>query len=233
MSGPAGPHHFSHRKSPPDHVETAAAAYMKRGRRTKSSMLSVIIVIHLMLVLGLIAVVLLQKSEGRGAGQLDQRLHDRPRYGQRAHPAPGRFLAAGFFVTSLLLSWIAGFEAQAGLDHPHRRRAAQETPGAPPAAPPIQRRWRRSRPAQERPGRQHGASASAGPGRTASAAVAIGDFATHLRLQRAGRATTLASPLRISVEVLTVQAVLGTGLDRFTMRADIPENRWSNGRRGG
>ena len=52
-------------------------------------MLSVIIVIHLMLVLGLIGVVLLQKSEGGGLVSSTTRLHDRPRHGQRAHPHDG------------------------------------------------------------------------------------------------------------------------------------------------
>jgi preprotein translocase subunit SecG len=47
------------------------------------------------------------------------------------------FLAAGFFVTSLLLSWIAGFERKPTSIIHTGGEPAQETPGAPPAAPPI------------------------------------------------------------------------------------------------
>ena len=152
-------------------------------------MLSVIIVIHLMLVLGLIGVVLLQKSEGGGLVSSTSGFMT-GRGTANVLTRTTAFLAAGFFVTSLLLSWIAGFERKPSLDHPHRRRAGPGNARRPACSAAHQRRWRRSRPAQEGPGRQHGAGASSGPGRTASAAVAIGDFATHLRLQRAGRATT-------------------------------------------
>jgi preprotein translocase subunit SecG len=72
-------------------------------------MLSVIIVIHLMLVLALIGVVLLQKSEGGGlisstSGFLTGRGT------ANVLTRTTALLAAGFFFTSLMLSWLAGFE---------------------------------------------------------------------------------------------------------------------------
>ena len=47
------------------------------------------------------------------------------------------FLAAGFFVTSLLLSWIAGFDRKPSSIIRTGAPASQETPGAPPVAPPL------------------------------------------------------------------------------------------------
>jgi preprotein translocase subunit SecG len=72
-------------------------------------MLTVVIVIHLMLVLGLIGVVLLQKSEGGGlisstSGFLTGRGT------ANVLTRTTAFLAAGFFLTSLLLSWLAGLD---------------------------------------------------------------------------------------------------------------------------
>jgi preprotein translocase subunit SecG len=72
-------------------------------------MLTVLIVIHLMLVLALIGVVLLQKSEGGGlisstSGFLSSRGT------ANVLSRTTALLAAGFFVTSLLLSWLASFQ---------------------------------------------------------------------------------------------------------------------------
>ena len=72
-------------------------------------MLSVIVVIHLMLVIALIGTVLLQKSEGGGlisstSGFLTGRGT------ANVLTRTTALLAAGFFVTSLMLSWLAGFE---------------------------------------------------------------------------------------------------------------------------
>ena len=72
-------------------------------------MLTVIIVIHLMLVLGLIGVVLLQKSEGGGlisstSGFLSNR------GSANVLTRATALLATGFFLTSLALSWLAGYE---------------------------------------------------------------------------------------------------------------------------
>jgi preprotein translocase subunit SecG len=99
-------------------------------------MLSVIIVIHLMLVLGLIGVVLLQKSEGGGLISSTSGFMT-GRGTANVLTRTTAFLAAGFFVTSLLLSWIAGLERKPVSIIRTGGTPAQETPGAPPAAPPI------------------------------------------------------------------------------------------------
>jgi len=72
-------------------------------------MLTVIIVIHLMLVIALIGVVLLQKSEGGGlisstSGFLSSRGT------ANVLSRTTALLAAGFFATSLALSWLASFQ---------------------------------------------------------------------------------------------------------------------------
>jgi preprotein translocase subunit SecG len=75
-------------------------------------MQTVIIVIHLMIVSALIGVVLLQRSEGGGLGMGS---------GGGSGFMTGRgtanlltrttaFLAIGFFITSLFLSWLAGLD---------------------------------------------------------------------------------------------------------------------------
>jgi preprotein translocase subunit SecG len=99
-------------------------------------MLSVIIVIHLMLVLGLIGVVLLQKSEGGGLVSSTSGFMT-GRGTANVLTRTTAFLAAGFFVTSLLLSWIAGFDRKPTSIIHTGGTPAQETPGAPPVAPPL------------------------------------------------------------------------------------------------
>ena len=99
-------------------------------------MLSVIIVIHLMLVLALIGVVLLQKSEGGGLVS-STRGFMTGRGTANVLTRTTAFLAAGFFVTSLLLSWIAGFDRKPTSIIHTGAPATQETPGAPPVAPPL------------------------------------------------------------------------------------------------
>jgi preprotein translocase subunit SecG len=99
-------------------------------------MLSVIIVIHLMLVLGLIGVVLLQKSEGGGLVSSTSGFMT-GRGTANVLTRTTAFLAAGFFVTSLLLSWIAGFDRKPTSIIRTGGTPAQETPGAPPVAPPL------------------------------------------------------------------------------------------------
>src|SRR5262245_15354799 len=94
-------------------------------------MQTVVIVIHLMLVLALIGVVLLQRSEGGGLGMGS---------GGGAGFMSSRgtanlltrttaFLAVGFFLTSLVLSWLAGYDrTPASIVNP---AAAPTVPGAP------------------------------------------------------------------------------------------------------
>ncbi|CAN5512244.1 preprotein translocase subunit SecG [soil metagenome] len=75
-------------------------------------MQTVIIVIHLMLVLGLIGVVLLQRSEGGGLGVGGGGgggfMSSRGTTNLLTRSTA--ILAAGFFVTSLFLSWLASYE---------------------------------------------------------------------------------------------------------------------------
>ena len=106
-------------------------------------MLTVVIVIHLMLVLGLIGVVLLQKSEGGGLVSSTSGFMDRPRHGQVLTRTTA-LLAVGFFITSLALSWLAGLG---------RHPASIINPGAAPVS-------------EERPGRR--LHRSAGPARAFS-----------------------------------------------------------------
>ena len=70
-------------------------------------MLTVIIVIHLMLVMGLIGVVLLQKSEGGGLVSSTSGFMT-GRSTANVLTRTTALLAVGFFITSLLLSWLAG-----------------------------------------------------------------------------------------------------------------------------
>jgi preprotein translocase subunit SecG len=98
-------------------------------------MLTVIIVIHLMLVLALIGVVLLQKSEGGGlisstTGFLTSRGT------ANVLSRTTALLAAGFFATSLALSWLASFQRHPASIINTGAPAAQETPAPPsPTAP--------------------------------------------------------------------------------------------------
>ncbi len=70
-------------------------------------MLTVVIVVHLMLVLGLIAVVLLQKSEGGGLVSSTSGFMT-GRGTANVLTRTTALLAVGFFLTSLALSWLAG-----------------------------------------------------------------------------------------------------------------------------
>jgi protein translocase SecG subunit len=88
---------------------------------------TVIIVIHLMLVSALIGVVLLQRSEGGGLGMGS---------GGGGGFMTGRgtanlltrttaFLAIGFFITSLFLSWLAGEQPAGHAGAADQRRAGR------------------------------------------------------------------------------------------------------------
>ncbi len=92
----------------------------------------VLIVIHLMLVLALIGVVLLQKSEGGGLVSSSSGFLT-GRGTANVLTRTTALLAAGFFLTSLALSYIAGLERKpTSIITP----AGQEAPaGAPPTAP--------------------------------------------------------------------------------------------------
>jgi preprotein translocase subunit SecG len=101
-------------------------------------MQTVVIVIHLMLVLALTGVVLLQKSEGGGLGMGGGAGFMSSRGTANLLTRTTAMLAAGFFLTSLFLSWLAGYNHTPGsiLDG---SPASQSQPagGATPVAPPA------------------------------------------------------------------------------------------------
>ncbi len=72
-------------------------------------MQTVIIVVHLMIVAVLIGTVLLQKSEGGGLGMGGGAGFMSSRGTANLLTRTTAILAAGFFVTSLLLSWLASY----------------------------------------------------------------------------------------------------------------------------
>jgi preprotein translocase subunit SecG len=73
-------------------------------------MITVIIVIHLMVVLSMIAVVLLQKSEGGGLGIGSSGGFLTNRGTANVLTRTTAYLALTFFATSLMLSWIASLD---------------------------------------------------------------------------------------------------------------------------
>src|ERR1700731_5222026 len=73
-------------------------------------MLTVIIVVHLMIVVAMIGVVLLQKSEGGGLGIGSTGGFLSSRGTANVLTRTTAYVALTSFATSLLLSWIAGFD---------------------------------------------------------------------------------------------------------------------------
>jgi preprotein translocase subunit SecG len=73
-------------------------------------MQTVVIVVHLMLVAALIATVLLQKSEGGGLGMGGGGGFMSSRGTANLLSRTTAVLAVGFFLTSLLLSWLASYD---------------------------------------------------------------------------------------------------------------------------
>ena len=73
-------------------------------------MQTVVIVIHLMLVLAMVGVVLLQKSEGGGLGIGSSGGFMSSRGTANVLTRATAFLAVGFFITSLALSILAGHD---------------------------------------------------------------------------------------------------------------------------
>jgi preprotein translocase subunit SecG len=97
-------------------------------------MLTVVIVIHLMLVLAMIGVVLLQKSEGGGlvsstSGFLSTR------GSANALTRTTALLAVGFFITSLALSWLAGLNRKPASIFNSGSPTTQQAPSGPLNAP--------------------------------------------------------------------------------------------------
>jgi preprotein translocase subunit SecG len=104
-------------------------------------MLTVLILIHLMLVLAMVGVVLLQKSEGGGlVSSTSGFLTGRGTANVLTRTTA--FLAVGFFVTSLTLSWLAGLGRKpASIINPSAP-VTQEAPAGSPATTPLSRSGR-------------------------------------------------------------------------------------------
>jgi preprotein translocase subunit SecG len=100
-------------------------------------MLSVVIAIHLMLVLAMIGVVLLQKSEGGGFVSSTSGFMT-GRGTANVLTRTTALLAAGFFITSLALSLLAAHNRAPVSLIPGGTPAQQApSPGAPPPAVPL------------------------------------------------------------------------------------------------
>jgi len=94
-------------------------------------MLTVVVVIHLMIVLAMIGVVLLQKSEGGGLGMGGSGgggfMSSRGTANVLSRTTA--FLALGFFITSLLLSILASYD--------RKPRSILPTSGGAPVTAPL------------------------------------------------------------------------------------------------
>jgi preprotein translocase subunit SecG len=100
-------------------------------------MQTVVIVVHLMIVATLIATVLLQKSEGGGLGVGGGAGFMSSRGTANLLTRITAVLAVGFFLTSLLLSWLASYN-RAPSSILDTNPASQSQPGGPtPVAPPT------------------------------------------------------------------------------------------------
>lgn len=102
-------------------------------------MQTVIIVVHLMIVATLIATVLLQKSEGGGLGVGGGAGFMSSRGTANLLTRTTAVLAVGFFITSLLLSWLASYDRKPssiinGVPASQSQPADAATPISPPAA---------------------------------------------------------------------------------------------------
>jgi preprotein translocase subunit SecG len=101
-------------------------------------MQTVIIVVHLMIIATMIATVLLQKSEGGGLGMGGGAGFMSSRGTANLLTRATAVLAVGFFVTSLLLSWMASYDRKPG-SIINGIPASQSQPGgaATPISPPA------------------------------------------------------------------------------------------------
>jgi len=86
--------------------------------------MAVVVVVHLMIVIALVAVILLQKSEGGGLGAGSTGGFLSSRGTANVLTRTTAYLALAFFGTSLALSWLASWE---------RKPTSILNSGAPPA----------------------------------------------------------------------------------------------------
>jgi preprotein translocase subunit SecG len=100
-------------------------------------MQTVVIVVHLMIVVVLVATVLLQKSEGGGLGMGGGAGFMSSRGTANLLTRTTAVLAVGFFVTSLFLSWLAGYNRAPSSILGAPASQSQPANGATPIAPPT------------------------------------------------------------------------------------------------
>ena len=101
-------------------------------------MQTVVIVIQLMLVATLIATVLLQKSEGGGLGVGGGAGFMSSRGTANLLTRTTAVLAVGFFLTSLVLSWLASYDRKPSSIIDTSAPASKSQPATPAApAPPL------------------------------------------------------------------------------------------------
>jgi len=98
-------------------------------------MITVIIVIHLMVVLAMIGVVLLQKSEGGGLGIGSTGGFLTNRGTANVLTRTTAYLALTFFATSLALSWVASFDRKPSSILNTGAPAGQSRPAGPANTP--------------------------------------------------------------------------------------------------
>ena len=99
-------------------------------------MQTVVIVVHLMIVATLIATVLLQKSEGGGLGVGGGAGFMSSRGTANLLTRTTAVLAVGFFITSLLLSWLASYDRKpSSIINPASQ--SQPADAATPISPPA------------------------------------------------------------------------------------------------
>lgn len=101
-------------------------------------MQSIVIAIHLMLVIAMIGVVLLQKSEGGGFVSTSSGFMT-GRGTANVLTRTTALLAAGFFITSLALSLLAGHARESGSLIPNSPTTTEQPakPGSPPPVTPF------------------------------------------------------------------------------------------------
>src|SRR4029078_7522389 len=101
-------------------------------------MQTVIIVVHLMIVTVMIGAVLLQKSEGGGLGMGGGAGFMSSRAPATLLTRPTAIFAPGFFVTSLWLAWIAGYDRKpTSILDTAPATQSQPAGGAAPITPPT------------------------------------------------------------------------------------------------
>jgi preprotein translocase subunit SecG len=101
-------------------------------------MQTVVIVIHLMIVAVLIGSVLLQKSEGGGLGMGGGAGFMSSRGTANLLTRTTAVLAVGFFITSLFLSWLAGYDRKpSSIVGTPASQSAPVSGGAAPVQPPT------------------------------------------------------------------------------------------------